>query len=197
MIQDKIRFQKLALVSQNNNDIIRARGARNETKSAIKNARSNYIKDNLEIRRHDPQKFWKQINNLIPDNENSKGIFLINETDGSENSKADVAGYINDYFTNIGPSLATNMNTPWTYDGEIVPDQIPEIITTPAEVADLCKKIEIHKSSSIPLLSTRLLKDAFCALSHQMAFLLNTFFCYSHYTKFLERGQGYTIIQGW
>ena len=31
--------------------------------------------------------------------------------------------------------------------------------------------IEIHKSSSIQLLSSRLLKDAFCISTHQLAFL--------------------------
>ena len=176
MIQDKIRFQKLALVSKDIVDIGRAKAARNETKAAIKNARLNYIKDNLEIHRHDPQKFWKQINNLIPNNENSKDIYLINDADGSEVKKSGVAGFINEYFTNIGPSLAVNMTTPWTYDGEMLADQIPEIVTTPDEVFKLCKDIEIHKSSSVTNISSRLLKDAFLVLSHQLAFLLNRIF---------------------
>ena len=176
MIHDKIRFQNFALATKDINDINRARIARNQTKSAIKNARSNLVKDNLEIHRDDSQKFWRQINNLILENESSKYINLINEIDAAEINKSDVAGFINDYFTNIGPSLARNFNKPWSYDGENIQDQIPEIETTPDEIAKLCKDIEIHKSSSIPLLSTRLLKDAYTILTHQLAFLLNKIF---------------------
>ena len=60
MIQDKIRLQKTTLASKIWDDIDRAKVASNETKAAVRNARSDYIKDNLETHRNDPQKFWKQ-----------------------------------------------------------------------------------------------------------------------------------------
>ena len=177
MTQDKIRFQKLALPSKNIVDIARARAARTEIKAIIKHARSNYIKDGLEIHRHDPQKRWKQINNLIPDNENAKDINLVNEIDNLEiKNKTNVADFMNNCFTDIGPTLqlAAIINTPWAYDGIHIQDQIPDLVTTPAEVLDLCNNIEKHKSSSISLLSTRLLNDSCAVLSYQLAFKIFT-----------------------
>ena len=71
MIHDKIALQRLALDTRTDHDSNIARAARNETKAAVKRARADFVKENLEINENDPQKFWKQINNLIPDNQNS------------------------------------------------------------------------------------------------------------------------------
>ena len=113
---------------------------------------------------------------MIPDNDSLKDIHLIDERDGTEIDKVDTARFINEYFTNIGPSLASNLNIPWTYDGENVLEQIPDIVTTSNEIEKLCRDIQIYKSSSVPHLSTKLLKDAFCILTHQLTFILNKIF---------------------
>ena len=101
---------------------------------------------------------------------------MINNIDGSEINKNNVANFINDYFTNIGPTLARNMNSPWTYDSDVIHDQIHDIVTTPDEIYAICKDFEIHKSSSITLLSSRLRKGSFCILTLQLTFLLNKIF---------------------
>ena len=74
-------------------------------KRQLKNARSNNVKENLEIHRRDPQ------NCLLPENENSKDIYLTYESDRSEIDKSHVAHYIDNYCTNIGSSLATNFKS--------------------------------------------------------------------------------------
>ena len=73
----------------------------------------------------------------------------------------------------IGQNLATPFNTPWSFDGTHIDEIAPNFETTIEEITKLCNDIETHKSSAIELLSSKVLKDAFCILTHQFTHLIN------------------------
>ena len=106
MIHDKINFRKIALASKQPADHERAKLPRNQTKAAIKTAKADFIKENLERDDNDPKKFWDRINQLVCNDKGQNIINLIDQTNGENIDKNNTCTFINEFFSNIGPNLA-------------------------------------------------------------------------------------------
>ena len=102
---------------------------------------------------------------ILPNSENKKVVNLIDKDTGSPIHPENVAEYVNEFFTGIGPKLASKFTDPWAAN-----DMVRNVNTmglfnvTEAEVIDLCKSICVTKSSALDFLSTRILKHAFLAV---------------------------------
>ena len=70
-IKDKDRLLSKAKRSDEQNDWITARRRRNEVKQIVKNAKSDFIKENLTQYENDSKKFWKSIRNIVPSSKKS------------------------------------------------------------------------------------------------------------------------------
>ena len=95
-------------------DLQAARKARNSANKMVKQAKDDFIKENLEDKNNDAKKFWEHINKLFPKKTDNNTINIIDEND-LPITKENVADYINTYFVGIGEELATNFdsnNTP-------------------------------------------------------------------------------------
>ena len=100
-------------------------------------------------------------------------ISLIDSDTNIEIEEPNVADYINDFFTNIGPNLARNLNEPWSYNGIMSNTLLPDVIISQEEIVKFCKEIKIHKSSSIEGLSSRILKDVFLLYVDKLKFIFD------------------------
>ena len=123
------------------------------------------------------KKFWKDIQEVIPNN--NKGSKFINLKDQENATYVEVnetADFINKFFTNIGPKLAKNCTKPWQYTGEIWEQHLADIETTSEELTEICKNININKSSCVDNLSGEILRDAFLAIPDKLALLFNNCF---------------------
>ena len=123
-----------------------------------------------------PKKFWEQINGILPSKNKQQYINLFDHTNNEDINTGDTADYINNYFSEIGPNLAKAFSTPWSFDGTHIHESVPNFETTTDEITELCNEIEIHKSSAIDLLSSRVLKDVFCILVNQLTHLIKLIF---------------------
>ena len=56
MIHDKARLHKIAYLSKNQLDIDHSKAAKNETKLMVKRARTDFIKENLQLHTNDSEK---------------------------------------------------------------------------------------------------------------------------------------------
>ena len=83
------------------------------------------------------------------------------------------ANYINEHFATIGPKLAQNFNAHWEYNGAIYPSLFSLVPTNIKATTKLIKDIDISKSSAIPNLSSRVIKDAFEAIPDKLTRLFN------------------------
>ena len=128
---EKDRVLSAAKRSNHHEDLILARRRRNEVKQIVKNAKSEFIKQNLELHENDSGKFWKSLKDIIPskNNSNSNTITLNNDHGDLINNPKDTANEINSFFTLIGPNLAIDENEPWIYSGNIIADNIPDFDT--------------------------------------------------------------------
>ena len=148
---------------------------RNATNSAVRRARSDYIKQQLDSVT-DTKKFWRTINDIVPKKQNNPKLTILkDQASNSVVNPEETADFINDFFTNIGPRLASKCGNALqrrrtqprvNLDFSLRP-------TSEEEVRKLISEISIYKSSAIKHLSARLVKDALNAVLPQFTHLLN------------------------
>ena len=154
-----------------------AKRLRNTCTRRLRQARADYISENLNTNSGNPKKFLRNIQGLIPNSKSmSADIHLINDITQEEIPGYLTALYINDFFINIGPKLAQSCNKTWHYAGTISENSLENIATDIEEVTMLCKNININKSSCIDFLSSEILRDAFLAGPEKIVNLFNISF---------------------
>ena len=175
VLKDKKRLFVKAKKSKLPEDLNNARKARNSANKMVKQAKEDFIKENLENNNKDAKKFWEQINSLLPKKFKNNSINLVDDDD-SPILQNKVTDYINSYFINIGEQLAKKFdpgNTPVFDDFDSLMDNI---VTSQEEILQLCKDININKSSAIDYISSRILKDAFVILADKLSTCFNLSF---------------------
>ena len=155
-----------------------AKRLRNHCTKRLREARAEYIKDNLDNNLGDQKKFWKNIQNIIPSSKKKKtGNFkLKDEITGLDIDENETAQYINEFFVNIGPNLAKKCDQQWRFNGNHCAQNIDNIVTNLDEIVKLCKEININKSSCVEQLSSEILRDAFLAVPEKLLELFNLSF---------------------
>ena len=177
-IKDKDMLLSIAKRTDRQIDWIAARRRRNEVKNIVKNAKSDFIKENLDRYGNDSKKFWKTIRDVVPSSKNTNNtkIALKNSSGEIIENPKTLSNEMNKFFTSIGPNLAKNMRDPWTYAGVTIHENIDDITTNNEEVSKLLKDININKSSAIKGISSKILKPALTLLVHQLTFIYNLCF---------------------
>ena len=123
---------------------------------------------------------------FLPNNRKSKNrnISIHDSNNNVDIAHEKTSEFINSFFTSIRPNLAKSLNTKWRYTGEIVTDaEITNIHTDYEEVHNLCKDINISKSSAIETLASKILKDAFIVLTLQLVYMFNLSFVKNIFPK--------------
>ena len=155
-------------------DWARARKIRNDSNLWAKKAKSEYIKNQLDNNLNDHKNLWRSIKNIIPNQtQQSQYISLIDEISNLTVPDELTANYINEHFATIGPKLAQHFNAHWEYNGAIYPSLFSLVPTNIKTTTKLIKDIDISKSSAIPNLSSRVIKDAFEAIPDKLTSLFN------------------------
>ena len=173
-IKDKDRLLRRARRSGREDDWVSAKRERNRVGREIENLRAEYLKSKQEEFKSDPKKFWKSISSIIPNKKQGTGeIWLKDPSSGRDIVKDEVPGYINTFFTDIGPSLAWEHKENWAFYGAENEHEIEEFVTDREEVLRLCKDINIMKSSGFDKLSSKICKDAFLVLTDQLVHIFN------------------------
>ena len=115
-----------------------AKQAKNRTKNFIQRAKQTYISDTLETNRNNPKIFWRKINDILPNKKDktTSKILLKNQQTQQIIDDKNIPNYINDYFFTIGPKLAQNYKTDYSFHGPIgrkviFPDKWKEATVTP------------------------------------------------------------------
>ena len=83
------------------------------------------------------------------------------------------ASYINEYFAEIGNKLARNLDQPWTTEKETPDTNFTLHDCTLQDLLPLIRKINIHKSSGVDKIASRILKDTFLTLPEHLRHIIN------------------------
>ena len=178
LIKDKDKAIKNAKKHKNNPQLWKtAKTIRNSCTNRLRKARADFIKENLENNKGNSKKFWKNIQDVLPKNKNkSKVSFELVDADDGPILDEHTADYINSFFVNIGPKLAQQYSCNWKTNMNKTDFILDDIRTTVEEVVSLCKNININKSSSIPNISSEVLRDAFLAIPDIVTEIFNLSF---------------------
>ena len=176
--KENIRLYKATLEEVYLNE---ARRLRNLISTRIKAARSEYWLNEVEENMRDHKKFWRRVNQILNPKENTLCPNLIHHETGNEVPPKEAPQYINEYFASVGETLANvilNQGLPQDNDSQEVPNpgapKIPQLIITDDMVDRVVKEIDISKSSGFEGINSRVLRDAFEVISHQLTHIFNT-----------------------
>ena len=114
---DKDRSLRQAKRTNNEDDWNIARYFRNQAKLLVRQAKAEYFKEQLDMNKKNPKKFWHTVADVLNTTCNKKPRPTINLTDQNSGIKvpeSETANYINRYFANIGPNLAAHLTETWT-----------------------------------------------------------------------------------
>ena len=174
LAKDRDAMWVQAAQSNSEEDWALARQLRNWSNNAVKAAKANYVKNELDTNANDSKKFWRNIKNVLP-GKTSGSINITNSLTGQVLPKAMQSQVINDFFASIGSKLDAKFgpnaipDAPWA-DGE--GDLGIEDITVP-EVVKLANSISMYKSSGLDNISSRVVKDFMILAAREMTYLYN------------------------
>ena len=189
-IKDRDYFYKKAKSTGDSDAWNIAKYLRNVTNTNIRKAKREFILDELETHANDCKKFWKVIRTVIPSDKQQTRQDILLKNNGSKISKDEVAGYINDYFINVGsvgvPKSTNNSNN--TESGETGGDDVTDGIAHEGDdcpklnkfgeicrvnVSRVVKDINISKSSGLNNVSSFIIKEAFLAIIPEITHMFN------------------------
>ena len=154
-----------------------AKDLRNRCTKRLREARAEYIKDKLKNNMGNSKKFWKNIQEVLPNKKSKDCSFNLFESEKGEMVKPEkTADFINEYFTGIGPKLAQQYNSKWSFNGTESDEIMDDVKSDLIEITRLCNDININKSSGVEHLSSEILRDAFLAVPIKVVELFNMSF---------------------
>ena len=166
-----------------------AKKARNIVNSLIRRAKNDFIKEKLENYSDNPKKFWEQVKIVMPTTNLSNQIVLQDEN-GHKLKNCESANLINKYFSNIGFELANtiqntnhNINIPPYRPARIIDATLTLIHI---EILSWVKRIQVYKSSGLPLISSRIWKILFTYEPALLFTLVETIFSNFNFFSRLE-----------
>ena len=101
-IKDRDYFYKKAKLQGDEDAWNIAKHLRNITNANIRQAKREFILDELNTHNDDPKIFWKVIHKVVPTSKSAQSGDILLKDNGSKIQKEGVAHFINDYFINVG-----------------------------------------------------------------------------------------------
>ena len=109
LIHNRDRLKRKAIVTNQDEDWQNYKSFRNKVNIALWLAKTNYYRDKIALQKDNPKDAWKTINNLLGRTRNSTVVNELKLNDRKIDSPEELAEAFNNYFINIGPSLAHEM----------------------------------------------------------------------------------------
>ena len=180
-MKDRDYFYKKAKRTQNTDDWNIAKHLRNTVNANIRQAKANFIIQELELSKNDPKKFWRVIKGVFPSKQTkSKGSLSLNDDTNKPICKDEIPNYVNDYFVNIGQKIAASIGSTTnthvnTHPHQPVHNQNKSDLV-PVKEIDVFKEVKAintKKSSGFPNINSKCLKAAFAATIPELTNIFN------------------------
>ena len=179
MQKDREYLYKKAKKTRKHDDWLVACAHRNRVNKAIREAKADFIKDELTRNKSNPKKFWRSIkNDIIPD----KKSHILNLVDPETNRQYEIdeiPSIINQFFAEVGPKLASSLpevdidNFAINLDDRVGEPGFEIVRINSQVVIKYVKELSVYKSSGIRDLGSVLLKDIFLYIPDVLADIYN------------------------
>ena len=157
-------------------DLVTARFARNYVAGLVKNAKREYIVDNMNANHNNHKKFWDNIHRLHAHKQDEPNISLKKHDTSNPISDQNTPYFVSDFFVNIGTKLANNHpfnKDTYAFHGHEYPEVFDIHPVDHTIVQKEISNLQIGKPTSIDNISTKIRKDALLALLNQFTYLIN------------------------
>ena len=124
--------------------------------------------------------FWQNINHVIPGKIKGGNNINLLDDDNNEVDVAQTAEFMNGFYTEIGPSLATAHTANWWFSGTECEVEMDDIVITKEDILDVCKTLDITKSSIVEVVSTRVIRDSIVCCIDRVVKMFNNILSRSH-----------------
>ena len=177
LMNTRDNFKRKSILTNNENDWLNFKTTRNKVNIELRNAKKDYYSSKIAGQKFNPKKAWKSINNLLG-RQNKPTV--INELCVGENNLAnhkDIAEGFNEYFSNIGPNLASNIDSS-SYNFEThVKNAKSEFAAfqhvTVSHVSRLLHGLSSNKATGIDKISCKIIKLAAPVISDSLTLIFN------------------------
>ena len=185
MMRERDKFLAKARRTQNEDTWNIARFWGNQVQMAIKQYKTDFIRQQLQRNKKNPRKFWDNIRELLPNSKDNTIKSLYDQPSDKTIDKNELPMYINSFFTSIGENLArpllkykpqTNDVPGADIDLEIQLEQQESLtkVISVEEVKLFVDTIDTAKSAAMQNMKTMVLKDAFQAKPEYLCKVFNS-----------------------
>ena len=177
LIIQRDKLKRKAILTNLENDWSNYKTSRNEVNIKLRNAKRNYYSTKIDGQKFVPKRAWKSINNLL--GKQSKPT-LVNELNLDENhltSSKGIAEGFNNYFSNIGPDLATKIDSSnFNFESYVKNTKSEFVAFKPVVVSHvhrLLLGLSSNKATGIDKISSKIVKIAAPVISDSLTLIFN------------------------
>ena len=177
LIITRDRLKRKAIITNLEIDWLNYKTSRNKVNIQLRNAKKNYYSTKISDQKCNPKEAWKTINDILG---RQRKPTVVNELKLGENSLTntkDIAEVFNDYFSNIGPDLASKIDTPnlnfQTYIEKAKSEFSAFQPITVSNVYHLLHGLSSNKATGVDKISSKIIEIAAPAISDSLTYIFN------------------------
>ena len=176
-IHTRNNLYKLSLREPSNININKYKQYRNKLTTIIRLSRKLYYSHKLENSKNNTNSLWKIINDLIGNKKTAPSTNTL-MSEGKEITAPNlIADEFNNYFTNIGPKLANNINSNIGHFSDYLSEPFNKSLfftpTNPNEILNIVRSLKSSKSCGYDELNVFTLKQIIHYLASPLAHIFN------------------------
>jgi hypothetical protein len=153
---------------------------RNKLNKLVRVAEKNFYKLKLESSAGNVKKTWQIVKNILNKNNNSELVDSFNSSNGKITDKNEVVEKFNEYFANIGPTLANKIPKATVTHESFLEGSFKKsfslFLTSPEEIIDVVNNLTTKKSAGYDDISTEIIKLAIPYVANPISCLANMSF---------------------
>ena len=173
------RFKRVAIKTNNENDWKLYRSSRNAANIALQNAQKEYYATKFLNSKTNPKHAWKTVNDILGRSRKQNIVNEMNLPGKTVTSTRELVNVFNDYFTDVGPTLAEKIEYEHTcsfrdFISQHEPDE--KFIFQPVNVETVYRliiKLTISKATGVDDISAKVLKAAAPAIAEPLTRIFN------------------------
>ena len=177
LIITRDRLKRKAIITNLEIDWLNYKTTRNKVNIQLRNAKKNYYSTKISDQKCNPKEALKTINDILG---RQRKPTVVNELKLGENNLTntrDIAEGFNDYFSNIGPDLASKIDTPnlnfQTYIEKAKSEFSAFQPVTVSNVYHLLHGLSSNKATGVDKISSKIIKIAAPAISDSLTYIFN------------------------
>ena len=176
-INDRDYFYKKAKRTNDKDLWNIAKFLRNNTNASIRQAKRDFVLNELKQNESNPKKFWKMIRTVLPTGKEGLNNDIMLKDGDNKVERNKVATFINDFFINVGklnkdlePSVG-KVTDCMELECDLSPFSLLKV--TEQEVWRVVKSINISKSSGLDNINSFVIKETFTFLKSEITHMYN------------------------